>query len=207
MDRLLKTWFIIAQISTIPVNFVISTLLKLKVERPSDLRLTKGMLVIANHQSKIDPFLISNHIGIKNLRFVLPIRYPVTPDFMSRTFLGFFISLLGGYNVGRNTMERLQKLIYTRNLIKKGYSIVLFPEGKIVPDVNIVTDFKKGANMLFNENYPVVFVRLIGLNNEHKFHFWKNNNTKLIYSKLYGSEVSKEEKIEAMIIFFDKNHN
>ena len=163
----LKVWFVFAQLLTIPANFFFTRLLKLQVSRPAHFKIEHGTLIIANHQSKIDPFLISYHVGFKHLMSALPIRYPVTPDFMNRPILGLCISLLGGYNIGETPLERLKKLLFTRDLLKQGYSIVLFPEGKIVRDQDMVEDFKKGANALFNENYPVVFVRLKGLNNKH----------------------------------------
>lgn len=200
---LVKTWFIIIQILTIPANLFLTKLLRLKVDRPSDFKITHGTLIIANHQSRVDPFLISTHIGFKNLHHTLPIRYPVTPEYMHRPILGFCIRLLGGYNIGNDPLERLKKLIFTRSLLKHGYSVVLFPEGKIVRDRDIVADFQKGANMLFNENYPVVFVRLTGINSKHRLHFWKNKTTKLSYSRYYDTSVPREEKIQAMVTFFN----
>jgi 1-acyl-sn-glycerol-3-phosphate acyltransferase len=183
---LVKTWFIIIQILTIPANLFLTKLLRLKVDRPSDFKITHGTLIIANHQSRVDPFLISTHIGFKNLHHTLPIRYPVTPEYMHRPILGFCIRLLGGYNIGNDPLERLKKLIFTRSLLKHGYSVVLFPEGKITRDKDMVNDFKKGAN-----------------NHKHRLHFWKNKVTKLSYSTYYGPEVSREEKIAAMMLFFN----
>lgn len=200
-----KSWFFFIQFLTIPANYTLTKLLRLTIVRPKDLKITHGTLIIANHQSRVDPFLISYHIGARNLLTTVPIRYPVTPEYMKRFILGFFIRLLGGYNIGDNPLERLKKLVFTRKLLKDGYTIVLFPEGKITRDSDMVDDFKKGANMLFNENYPVVFVRLIGLNDKHRLHFWKKKQTMLIYSKHYDASISKETKVEAMIDFFNIN--
>lgn len=205
--KITKIWFVIAQILTIPANFILTKLLRLTVERPDAFTISHGTLIIANHQSRIDPFLISYHIGIRNLPATLPIRYPVTHEYMQKPFLGFCIKLLGGYDIGANHMERLHKLVFTRSLLKQGYSIVLFPEGKIVRDRDMVADFQKGANMLFNENYPVVFVRLTGLNRKHPVRFWKNKNIKLSYSSYFDESVPKEEKIEAMVRFFESKNN
>lgn len=195
-------WFTCIQIATIPVNFILTKLLKLTIERPRDFHITHGTLIIANHQSKIDPFLISYHIGARNWKNIVPIRYPVTPDYMTKPIMGFIISLLGGYNIGSTVLERLQKLVFTRELLREKYTIVIFPEGKITRDSDMVDEFKKGAYALFNENYPVVFVRLTGLNEKHKFHFWKNTRAKLSYSTCYDTTVTKEEKVNAMMEFF-----
>ena len=203
---LLRTWFVIIQFLTVPPNFVFTRILHLTVERPHDFKIPHGTLIIANHQSKIDPFLISYHVGIKNWTSIVPIRYPVTPDYMNKHIMGFIICLFGGYNIGNTPLERLKKLVYTRELLRQKYSVVLFPEGKIVRDRDRVAEFQKGAHMLFNENYPLVFVRLTGLNRKHYLRFWKNKdkNIKLIYSKCYDETVDPKEKIEAMVSFFEK---
>ncbi|QQR64561.1 1-acyl-sn-glycerol-3-phosphate acyltransferase [Candidatus Kaiserbacteria bacterium] len=208
-EYFLKKWFFFIQILTIPANIIFSCLLQLVVERPPAFKTTHGMLIIANHQSKIDPFLISYHIGIRNILTTIPIRYPVDHKYISKPFIGFCIRLLGGYDIGGNHMERLKKLVFTRNLFHRGYTVVLFPEGKITRDSDMVDEFKRGASALFNENYPVVFVRLTGLNTKHRFHFWKKSCTKLSYSVPLGSDVSREKKIETMIEFFyitENNH-
>ncbi len=201
-ENAFKLWFVVIQLMTIPANWLLTRFFHLVIEKPENLVITHGTLIIANHQSRIDPFLISYHC---NLLTTSPIRYPVTSDYMERPFLGFYIRLLGGYDVGRSPFERLKKLVFTRDILKRGYSVILFPEGKITRDQDMVNDFKKGANMLFQENYPVVFVRLTGLGGKRKFHFWKNTNAKLTYSTRYDSSIPKGEKVQAMAEFFGMN--
>ena len=200
---LLKIWFVCIQFLTVPVNFVLTALLKLKIKRPDNFKIEHGTLIIANHQSKIDPFLISYHIGIKNWTTIVPLRYPVTPDYMNKPLMGFIIRLLGGYSIGENSLERLQKLLFTRQLLKQGYTVVLFPEGKIVRDKDMIAEFQRGVHVLFSENYPVVFVRLVGLNEKHKYRFWKNTRAHFEYSEFLGSDVPKERKVEAMMRFYE----
>ncbi len=200
---LLKVWFVCVQLLTVPVNFLFTFLLQLRVKRPENFTLQHGTLIIANHQSKIDPFLISTHVGFKNLRTMLPIRYPVTHEYIKKPFTGFVIRLLGGYSIGENSMERLQKLLYTRQLLKSGYTVVIFPEGKIVRDRDMVADFQRGVQVLFSENYPTVFVRLVGLNEKNKYQFWKNSNAYFEYSPYYDKNTPKETKIAAMMQFYN----
>jgi 1-acyl-sn-glycerol-3-phosphate acyltransferase len=197
-----RSWFVCAQHCTIPANICVTILLRLKITRPHNFRIPQGTLIIANHQSRIDPFLISYHIGMHNLRHTLPIRYPVTPSYIRRPILGLIIRMLGGYDIGNSTIERLQRLIFTRDLLRKKYTIVLFPEGKIVRERNNIAAFQRGASMLFALQCPVVFVRLTGLNQHHRFYFWEGNKAHLTYSKVYEATLSAEEKILAMEQFF-----
>ena len=201
-EFLLKAWFIFIQILTIPPNILVTFLLRLKVERPKDFKTSHGMLIIANHQSKLDPFLVSYHIGIKNVLRTIPIRYPVDHAFMSKPILGFCIRLLGGYDIGGNTIDRLKKLVFTRNLFRRGYTVLLFPEGKIIRNSDQIDEFKRGASALFNENYPVAFVRLTGLNTPHRFHFWKKTHAKLTYTTPINRDTPQNKKIDAMVKFF-----
>lgn len=199
---LLKLWFTAIQYMTVPVNFVLTILLNLEVKRPPNLRITHGTFIVANHQSKIDPFLVTYHVGVKNWTKIVPVRYPVTPDYMDKPMLGFCIRLLGGYNIGSSTIERMQRLLLTRDLLRAKYNILLFPEGKIVRDTDMVADFERGAKMLFSENVPIVFVRLVGLNAKHKFHFWKNPYATLEYSEPLDPSMSIEEKTKRMMDFY-----
>ncbi len=196
-------WFVFAQILTIPANALLTLLLKLKVARPAHLTIKHGTLIVANHQSRIDPFLISYHIGFRNIITTLPIRYPVTPEYINRPILGLIIKLLGGYSIGSTPLERLQKLMFTRDLLKQGYTVVLFPEGKIVTNDTELAEFKRGAEVLFADNFPVVFVRLVGLNEKHKFHFWQNTDAHFEYSDCYEQQYTAAEKALRMISFFD----
>ncbi len=202
-----KGWFVFIQILTIPANFCISRLLRLRIVKPKDLTLKPGTLIIANHQSKIDPFLVSYHLRIRSWTIMLPIRYPVDPEFMKRPILGFCIRLLGGYSIGETSMERAKKLLFTRQLLDDGYSIVIFPEGKIVRDSDFVEQFQKGAHMLFADPRPVVFVRLSGLNEKHKFHFWRGGTHPVLsYSSVIDAADSTEEKVKRMTDFYRSSH-
>ena len=201
-----RMWFRLIQIMTIPANAVVTWLLRLTIHRPQNLVVQQGTLIIANHQSKIDPFLISYHIGFKNIFRTIPIRYPVTPEYIRRPLLGKCIQLLGGYTIGETPIERLHQLIYTRTLLKSGYTVLLFPEGEINRDSDMVIDFKRGAHVLFNEQYPILLVRLTGLNKIHRFRFWKNKGASLTYSEYLDASHSPTDKIEYMEKFYTDSH-
>jgi len=205
MRKALKIWFITMQLFTTPVNTVVTKLWKIQVIRPSDFKITHGTLIIANHQSKLDPFLISHHVGAKRWKNILPLRYPVTPYYMKKVPLGIFIRLLGGYNIGENPLERLKKLYLTKELLKEGNTIVIFPEGKITRDTDTVSEFQKGSEKLFAENYPVVFVKLTGINQINPWKFWMDHSPKIEYSQYYDESYDPAQKLAAMQEFFQKN--
>lgn len=203
ISTLFKAWFCTSQILTIPPNIIISLILRLQVTRPPGLKIKPGTLIIANHQSKIDPFLITYHLGWKNLPSVLPVRYPVLNIYMCRPILGAIIRLLGGYDIGSTALERLRGLARTRSLLKRGYSVLIFPEGKINYTANDIEQFKRGAEMLFSYNYPVLFVRLCNINGPNRWKFWrKHEHHQIIYSNCLDSSADTPLKIKLMMNFY-----
>lgn len=145
-------------------TLVTSRALGVRVTRPREWRLERGTLIIANHQSYLDPFIVAAHLGFFNVIRLLPIRYPTMAEMMSRKVLGTFIRLLGAYSLGSSYIDRAKKLLFTRELLNRGYTTLLFPEGKIVHKGEMLAEFKQGMYLLFKEDCPVVFVRLSGFN-------------------------------------------
>ena len=203
----LRLWFCFTQLLTIVPNLIATFLLGLKISHAPGFKIEPGTLIVANHQSKFDPFLISYHVGYRNWLPLIPIRYPVTHEYMSGGILRIFISLLGGYNIGETPVQRLKGLARTRELLKSKYSVVIFPEGKINYTADDIDTFKRGVEMLFSYNYPVVFVRLEGLNRPLQFPFWSNKqNRSISYSAFYGEEVSANEKVSLMLQFYSNKN-
>lgn len=116
--------------------------------------------------------------------------------------LGRCIKLFGGYTIGETVLERLQQLVRTRTLLHSGYTVLLFPEGEIIRDSDMVGTFKRGAHVLFDEEYPILLVRLSGLNKVHRFRFWKNKGATLTYSEYLDPALSREEKLLRMQQFY-----
>jgi 1-acyl-sn-glycerol-3-phosphate acyltransferase len=206
-ESFIRAWFYFTQYLTVPATIGFTILLKLKVERPDNLKLEKGTIIVSNHQSKLDPFLVTYHVGLGQWPHFLPIRYPVHHEFMRGGFVTTVIKALGGFDIGQTPLQKLQGLSRIRSLLKQNYSIVIFPEGKINYTTSEVDEFKRGVEMLFSKNYPVIFVRLENLNKPQKFHFWKKSvGSRMTYSQFYGCDVPVEEKKRAMLNFYGLNY-
>jgi len=196
--------YFIAQIATTPYCIFLKFFFRVTVYHPSKFNVPNGTLILANHESKLDPFFVIYNLGARNLISILPFRAPVTSKFMVRPILGKLISLIGGYNIGETPIERAKKLLFTKNLLAQGQTVLLFPEGKIIKRGHIKhEEFKKGAHMLFSQNYPVVFVRLIGLNKMSFKHPFKKYKRHLHYSPVIKSS-DINYKIKMMEEFFEE---
>nr|AAM97303.1 1-acyl-sn-glycerol-3-phosphate acyltransferase [uncultured bacterium CSLC2] len=194
-------WFLGTQLATIPFDWWMSRRIKLTVHVPPNFSAPRGTLVIANHKSFLDPFLITYHLGRQNWYTTVPTRFPTKTSYARRPLLGSVIKLLGAYSIGSTSMDRAKKLLFTRDLLDRGHSVLLFPEGKIVEEGGVVAEFQRGANMLFAHDYPTVFVRLSGFNTNSFLHPSTVEDARMDFSAvMYGDAATKLERLRD---FFD----
>jgi 1-acyl-sn-glycerol-3-phosphate acyltransferase len=123
---------------------------------------------------------------------------------MRRPFLSTLIWCFGGYDIGETVLEKGKKLLYTRNLISSGYTVMLFPEGKIKKDK--IGEFKKGMHMLVQEDIPLLLVRISGIQSRFDF-----KNIKLTVSNVIQNSSAQEKTIKIERFFdignVEKNDN
>jgi 1-acyl-sn-glycerol-3-phosphate acyltransferase len=133
-----------------------------------------GSLLIANHQSKMDPFVITMHLPFYAYLRILPIRFPTSHDIYTHPLFNphFFplLTFFGCYTIGTTSQSKMLALFYTRGLLKKGYAVFLFPEGKIVKEKN-VQEFQKGVEFFKYDANNVMFVRTHGFHEEKNVSF------------------------------------
>jgi len=188
-------------IFTAPFSYLI---LKTRIVRPVYFIPPRGTLFISNHQSKLDPFLITYHVGAKNYPVILPMRFPVMSSVMRIPFIGLCIRLLGGYDIKEKPFERAKQLLYTRELLRRGTSVLIFPEGRIARNGDHVEEFYKGIEMILMENIPLVLVRLKGLNRSRFRFFYRSSQTEIIFSDSI-KDIPKEEKKRIIREFYGKD--
>lgn len=127
--------------------------------------LHKGALLASNHQSRSDPFLIVAAMRFRELKKIVPIRFPTTNEILcSRAYNPRFfpiLTLLGCFAIGESTSERMKAIYYIRSLLKQRKTIMLFPEGAINREANVL-HFKKGIDFFMSDTDTVLFVRLDG---------------------------------------------
>lgn len=125
-------------------------------------KLQKGSLLVANHQSFLDPFIILAYIPFLTYIKILPIRFPICYKFMANRFF-IWLKLLGCFNVGNNNKEKMLAFFYTRQLLQQDRTIFLFPEGNIIKK-EAINEFKQGIQFFINECQNAIFVRMKGFN-------------------------------------------
>ena len=106
-------------ISFLCKSFLKHLTLKLKVQGLEHLKTSENYLIVANHVSYIDIFLL--HVPILNSRFI------------SHTGNGFLLTSIarnaGSYFIKRDFTNIRKELREATNILKQGLNLVLFPEG------------------------------------------------------------------------------
>ncbi len=153
-----------------------------KIDYPSK-SIKNGSLIISNHQSMLDPFVITAYLPFRDFLKIIPIRYPTSHrHFMKMPFLAFF----GAYSIGGDKRSKMLKLFLTREHLARGRSIMLFPEGKICYNPNEgMSEFQKGVTFLTDIANNVLIVRMEGFHSCDWIKLWRKHRS-MAFSDLYN---------------------
>lgn len=192
-------------------SILLSAGTKIEVVGLNKIDLNKQYIFVGNHQS---------HFDVLSAFSVLPltIRYIAKKELFRIPLFGWAMTAAGVIKVDRSDREKaiksIEKAIET---IKKGVSIMMFPEGTRSSDGKI-HKFKKGAFvMAIKGQIPVVPVSISGTRNILKKHSWRLNPGKVkvvisdpIYPSKYtydNRELFAADTRKAIINNFDSNYN
>jgi 1-acyl-sn-glycerol-3-phosphate acyltransferase len=115
---------------------------------------TGPFLVIANHQSALDPVLLA-------LTMQRPARYLARRTLFSPRLLGWLISICGAIPINHD-MSGKEGLKTGLDVLKTGNGLLIFPEGTRTRDGSI-GPFKPGVLLLIRRSQaPIVLVAIAG---------------------------------------------
>lgn len=155
--------------------FFIRTATRAKRTLPENIHtLTSGALLIANHQSKMDPFIVLAHLPFSTFKKIVPIRFPVHHDFMKLRRYRYPLSLLGAYDIGGTPWAKMIGLLRTKKYLDDKTTVFIFPEGKI--NQAAVGEFEQGIEMFIKDGRQIIIVRLDGLERSLKALFRSGNS-------------------------------
>jgi len=148
-------------------NFL-KIIIGLKYYNQEILRNKKQFILIANHNSHMDTMAIMSSMPSRYIHLVHPVA---AEDFFGGSR---FKEILMRYMVNAtliprkraNTEEDIDPIEVMSNLLRKGRSIIIYPEGSRGAP-GIMTDFKKGVGYLVKQN-PTVDVIPVYLDGLHK---------------------------------------
>lgn len=195
--------FIAFQGASVLAMYLITLAIRPEIKKPSNLIVPKGTLIIANHQSWIDPWLVCTNIGVWAILKILPLRFPVTHSIFGRKIAGSIIWLFGGFDIGTTDLDKAKKLLYIRDLLHNKYPVLIFPEGKRVNNPDEIAQFQRGFSVLAREDVPLLLVKIQGMDQYSLFRF-KKAPIILEYSEIIHTQ-DKEEKLAMILNFFNRS--
>jgi 1-acyl-sn-glycerol-3-phosphate acyltransferase len=123
-------------------------------EGPADIR-TRGYVVVSNHESTADPFLIT----------WLPwdMRWLAKQELFDTPIVGWLLKLSADIPIRRGSRESVEAMMdECRATLRGGMPVVFFPEGTRSPDGNLLP-FKDGAFQLAVETQsPILLLCIAG---------------------------------------------
>ena len=86
-------------------------------------RVKGPLIVVANHRSFLDPFVIG-----ASLPWSRPLHYVAKVELFEKRWQGWILNRLGAYPVRRGQSDD-QTLVTSRQVLERGGAICIFPEG------------------------------------------------------------------------------
>lgn len=124
---------------------------QIKIHPDLDLSVKAPILIIANHRSMLDPWIISGSLPFKTFRQLLPIRMLGSKKFkipLINMFnkIGAIPVVYFFYNVIPVSGETFEeKISGPVKALQNGETVFMFPEGKInIKSDDVLAEFKKG---------------------------------------------------------------
>ncbi|MDX1608001.1 MAG: lysophospholipid acyltransferase family protein [Candidatus Spechtbacterales bacterium] len=127
-----------------------------------NLKRNKAVLIVSNHVTYLDPFLVGAVFPINSR--VYPIRWLTKAKVFSFPIAGLFVRLYGSLRVERGIgiENSLKEAI---NILKKGGSVGIFPEGRLIKNRKL-SKAKRGVAYLACKTDPLIIpVRIDGMEN------------------------------------------
>lgn len=185
-------------ISTIPLRIIYAT----KISKTTNLKgLHRGTVLISNHQSNVDPFLILSCFSLRQFLNIVPVRFPVADHVYKDKKLNprFFpiLKILGCFSIGDTATKKMRALFYIKQLLEQGVTLLIFPEGKHNQEIK-VTEFKQGINFFKDAADSMVLIKLTGLNKTAR----DNNRASVTFSEVFSPPPSMTS--DELSIYLDK---
>lgn len=136
-------------------NAIITPVL-VKVEGKENIERGKSYIIVPNHQSMYDIFILYGWLG-------LDIKWMMKKELRKIPGVGFGSAKVGHIFIDRsNQRAALQSLNEAKAKLKNGSSVVIFPEGTRSKDGKLLP-FKRGAfKLALDLAYPILPVTIVG---------------------------------------------
>ena len=125
-----------------------------------------GVLIVANHVSYIDAFILSSGCN-------RPVRFLMLKKFYDLRWANWFLRSAGAIPIDNESGKASAAIKACVGALKNGEVVCIFPEGGLTKDGNL-QEFKRGMEIIAKRaDVPVVPVAMSGLYGSHFSHWGK----------------------------------
>lgn len=160
-----------------------------------------NFVMYANHKSNTDPFILVSSIRRS-------VGYAAKSGVYKLPFVRSWLTGIGSININRdNDREAIKEILRGINLIERGASLGIFPEGGIKSRTNpLMVDVKPGAYKLATKpGVPILPVAIIGSINVKNNAPWKKTKIKVVIGNpLLKNDYEDYSTVEIGEIMFNK---
>jgi 1-acyl-sn-glycerol-3-phosphate acyltransferase len=162
-----------------PVALLATLGFSMRVEGSGHVPKKGGFIIVCNHQSALDPAMIALAVGRE-------VRYLARTTLFSPKPFGWFIEAFGAMRLN-HTMSGTEGLKMGLDMIKRGYGVVIYPEGRRTPD-GPVYPFKPGVIILIRRGQvPVLPMAVAGAFECLPIHRWFPRPSPMFLAPLPGT--------------------
>ncbi len=139
--------------------FLTNTVYKIRVIGRENVPLSGPAILVPNHVSMVDPFLIAGGISRQ-------IRCIMFRDFYEKPFIHPFVKLMNAIPISNNDApkEIMKSLINARKQLQENHLVCIFAEGEISRLGATVLGFKRGLEVILKDlDIPIIPVHLEGV--------------------------------------------
>ena len=165
-----RSWRLLSFFQGLWIEWLLKTNgIHLRLDGTENLKKDQSYILVSNHASILDiPALIS--------AFPFPVRFLAKKSLLWFPIFGWVMYFSRHILIDRQSAQSaLRSLKTAPSLLKKGISIIVFPEGTRSPDGE-VKGFKRGAFLLAQHSkFPVIPVSIAGTYEmlpRHSWYFW-----------------------------------
>ena len=127
-----------------------------KVQGLENIDPIKSYILVANHQSNFDIFAFLGYLPIQ-------FRWIAKAELFRAPFMGWAMSRIGYIAIDRESPKKAYRsMLQAAEKVKKGFSVLIFPEGTRSPDGNL-QPFKKGLFLIaLKSQAPILPITICG---------------------------------------------
>ncbi len=174
-----------------------ASLMKIEVSGLENIPVDTNVIFTPNHQSYLDIFVLLKYLP-------QPFRFIVMRDLFKVPVIGYYMTRAGFLSLDRkdrkNSIKTIHRII---DLLGKGESFVIFPEGKLTVDGGI-GEFGRGASIIIQRSRkPVVPILIEGTFKALPKGAWILSGSRvrvrigrLVYFDRYCDDVNKSASME-----------